>query len=794
MEDMLRKRQSMVLKKEVDREFEAMDLEEGQIDETPLLPGDTRSTDTHFYEFHKSLNQPMDMDSVPCKESNLPSDYSHSSEIKNLNDHQTSLLPYYTEFEPRVVRDPKMMKHIVFMAGGNWQLIREKSEYLNDSETQSYRVNGYILNDGVTSLKITTPQDPRLDYATYKQQLLPPLEYFPIPNFVKDEYSVSKEDSIKFDSIKRKLKEEKKRYENYDNYYYDESYSYSRRHNDYYDDYYYKYDYNKRRDRDRDRDLYRRSSKYYNDDYKSSRYSYYQKEYKSQESSPALMLDSSKHNEDISAILYNQFSIFNTINIVNEDHRCYILFKNQMERDNAHASVNGVIYCKSEYINVIPCTYTGSNIGENSINNVKGLTDLVYTRVIDKLKTSTIEKLRKTILEKTISDFIDDFIKKRMPEEQITKPVKSESKKSIPKVPKPKKLKVEKKPSIDLEFELDSDDQELDMHFSEEEEEEIEESLLVKPQKKAAVLPKKKILYSKDEVFENEDDVYLERARSFMLQYLKADQNPYDLVCDSQRDLLLRPGDSLTPEDYSTLYNDHHNLSEQELKALLLGHDLPFTRTGCARTDGRVFVQQRENIKKRRFTNDLEIKYISTHNATTSSARKMRQEQRVVASVANQGFSGDLMKYNVLETRKKRLTFQRSIIHDWGLFAGEFIPADNLVVEYIGEVVRQKIADVREKRYEKSGIGSSYLFRIDEQYVIDATMKGNLARFINHSCDPNCYAKVISVSTEKRIVIYSKRDIYEGEELTYDYKFPIEPEHMKIKCLCGSVKCRGTLN
>ena len=60
------------------------------------------------------------------------------------------------------------------------------------------------------------------------------------------------------------------------------------------------------------------------------------------------------------------------------------------------------------------------------------------------------------------------------------------------------------------------------------------------------------------------------------------------------------------------------------------------------------------------------------------------------------------------------------------------------------------------------------------------------------SFQPNCYAKVISIGTSKKIVIYSKRDIQLGEEITYDYKFPIEDE--KIPCLCGAPNCRGTLN
>lgn len=85
--------------------------------------------------------------------------------------------------------------------------------------------------------------------------------------------------------------------------------------------------------------------------------------------------------------------------------------------------------------------------------------------------------------------------------------------------------------------------------------------------------------------------------------------------------------------------------------------------------------------------------------------------------------------------RKKQLRFAKSGIHDWGLFAMESIAADEMVTEYVGEVIRQPIADIRERRYEEMGIGSSYLFRVDQDTIIDATTKGNLARFINHSCD-----------------------------------------------------------
>ena len=77
----------------------------------------------------------------------------------------------------------------------------------------------------------------------------------------------------------------------------------------------------------------------------------------------------------------------------------------------------------------------------------------------------------------------------------------------------------------------------------------------------------------------------------------------------------------------------------------------------------------------------------------------------------------------------------KSRIHDWGLFALEPISMGDMVIEYIGEVIRHKVADTREKMYEKLGIGSSYLFRIDLENVVDATKMGNVARFINHSCE-----------------------------------------------------------
>jgi histone-lysine N-methyltransferase SETD1 len=84
------------------------------------------------------------------------------------------------------------------------------------------------------------------------------------------------------------------------------------------------------------------------------------------------------------------------------------------------------------------------------------------------------------------------------------------------------------------------------------------------------------------------------------------------------------------------------------------------------------------------------------------------------------------VKFNQLQSRKKQLQFARSPIHDWGLYALERIPKGEMVIEYVGEIIRQQVAEIRERAYERSGIGSSYLFRIDDDLVVDATKIGNL--------------------------------------------------------------------
>ncbi|CAH0760732.1 unnamed protein product [Diatraea saccharalis] len=148
------------------------------------------------------------------------------------------------------------------------------------------------------------------------------------------------------------------------------------------------------------------------------------------------------------------------------------------------------------------------------------------------------------------------------------------------------------------------------------------------------------------------------------------------------------------------------------------------------------------------------------------------------------------------ETSKVSVGVYRSHIHGRGLFCKRDIEEGDMVIEYAGEVIRAVLADQREKRYEamsgRRGVGGCYMFRIDDNLVVDATLKGNAARFINHSCDPNCYSRVVDIHGHKHILIFALRRITVGEELTYDYKFPFE--EIKIPCTCGAKKCRKYLN
>jgi SET domain-containing protein len=132
-------------------------------------------------------------------------------------------------------------------------------------------------------------------------------------------------------------------------------------------------------------------------------------------------------------------------------------------------------------------------------------------------------------------------------------------------------------------------------------------------------------------------------------------------------------------------------------------------------------------------------------------------------------------------------------MHGLGAFAVRPIPEGTRLVEYAGARLTPDEAD---ERYPEvpGDVHHTYLFAIDDDIVIDASVDGNDARFINHSCDPNCDAVV----EDDRIWIETIRDVAVGEELAYDYAFILPERHTpaakrKYPCNCGSSNCRGTI-
>lgn len=234
--------------------------------------------------------------------------------------------------------------------------------------------------------------------------------------------------------------------------------------------------------------------------------------------------------------------------------------------------------------------------------------------------------------------------------------------------------------------------------------------------------------------------------------------------------------------------------------------------TGCARTEGIKAIARSGGSGRitRVLVRSVDEEMVDSTNSGTV--------KKGVSDKLNADRNINQVKYHQMKSVpiEQRLVARRSHIHGWGLFTKIDIQCHNPIVEYMGEVIRQPIGDIRERAYEVSGEGSCYMFRLDLQRIVDATKIGCMARFMNHSCQPNAYARIILVDTdfgpEKKIVVFANRDISSGEEVTYgklfasfavtclcrflhfylDYKFPVEDG--SLRCMCGAPNCIGRMN
>jgi uncharacterized protein len=136
---------------------------------------------------------------------------------------------------------------------------------------------------------------------------------------------------------------------------------------------------------------------------------------------------------------------------------------------------------------------------------------------------------------------------------------------------------------------------------------------------------------------------------------------------------------------------------------------------------------------------------------------------------------------------------RNSGVHGLGVFALRRIRKGTRVIEYLGERISHQEAD---RRYDLKDANDNhtFLFIVDGRTVIDAGVNGNEARFINHTCGPNCE----SVTQNRRVFIEAIRTIEAGEELAYDYQIEWDPQDPPdideiFACRCGSAACRGTM-
>lgn len=140
-------------------------------------------------------------------------------------------------------------------------------------------------------------------------------------------------------------------------------------------------------------------------------------------------------------------------------------------------------------------------------------------------------------------------------------------------------------------------------------------------------------------------------------------------------------------------------------------------------------------------------------------------------------------------------TVKRSDLHGNGVFAARDIPAGTVIFEYHGARISPEEADEMPS-YDPDDPWHTFFFSLSSGEIIDGGQGGNDARWINHSCEPNCEAQ--EDDSGERVFIVALQDIPEGQELFYDYGLIIDDDitdelKQQYRCLCNTASCRGTM-
>ncbi|MFZ1664598.1 MAG: SET domain-containing protein-lysine N-methyltransferase [Flavobacteriales bacterium] len=141
---------------------------------------------------------------------------------------------------------------------------------------------------------------------------------------------------------------------------------------------------------------------------------------------------------------------------------------------------------------------------------------------------------------------------------------------------------------------------------------------------------------------------------------------------------------------------------------------------------------------------------------------------------------------------------KRSRIHGNGVFAARDLPEGTELIEYTGRLITTEQAD---EQYDEIYTGHTFLFALNDDWIIDGNVDGNDARWINHGCEPNCIPYLHAHPRDRnkdRVIIETLRDVEEGEELNYDYGICFDvPYTARLKkiwaCRCGAPSCTGTM-